>query len=272
MKRTLFFLFFLTYANVLLAQQQPIIRSDTVIPPQYRSINKTSDWNLLENEQKERLLLFPRSAIVLPFPFKNQLLWARDGNPLGILSNKKRTYFEVVNLKTQQIYHRINAGGVAIDDKLNTYFVKTDTPILTKHYLKYGISRDTFGLDDDNWQMFDSLGKPLTINTFRYPFRFHKGIGVGAVGDKFGVWRSDGTTIVPPQYDNARLNLSDNKVILYQQIGLKNWMLLAKAQTGKILIAAGRYDGISEFYGKYALVSLGEKVGLVDTLGRTSRI
>ena len=45
-------------------------------------------------------------------------------------------------------------------------------------------------------------------------------------------------------------------------------MLLAKAQTGKIQIAAGRYDGISEFYGKYALVSLGDKVGLVDTLGR----
>ena len=45
-------------------------------------------------------------------------------------------------------------------------------------------------------------------------------------------------------------------------------MLLAKAQTGKMLIVAGRYDGISKFYGKYALVSLGDKVGLVDTLGR----
>ena len=243
-------------------------QNQVLYPPQYRSIDKTRDWDLLENEQKERLLLFPRHAIVLPFPFKNKLLWAREGTPFGILSDEKRTYFEVFNLKTQQIYHRINAGGVAIDYFSNTYFVKTDTPILTKHYLKYGISRDTFGPDDDNWKMFDSLGKPLTTNAFRYPIRFWKGSGVGAVGDKFGVWRSDGTTIVPPQYDNVRLTLAGKQVVLYQQIGLKNWMLLTKTQTGEILIGAGRYDGISEFYGKYALVSLGDKVGLVDTLGR----
>ena len=30
----------------------------------------------------------------------------------------------------------------------------------------------------------------------------------------------------------------------------------------------GRYDGISEFYNHYALVSLGDKIGLVDTNGR----
>ena len=117
--------------------------------------------------------------------------------------------------------------------------------------------------------MFDAQGKPLTTNTFRYPILFLGGgdVGVGAVGDKFGVWRTDGSTVVPPQYKNARLCQNYRRIALYQNIGLKNWLQLIDL-TGKTVINTGRYDGISEFYGNYALVSLGDKIGLVDTNGR----
>jgi WG containing repeat len=108
----------------------------------------------------------------------------------------------------------------------------------------------------------------LTVNVLRYPIKFVQGVGIGAVGDKFGVWRADGTTIAPPQYKNARFVADYKRIVLYQNIGLKNWLQLIEPQTGKTLIGTGRYDGISEFYTDYALVSLGEKIGLVDTNGR----
>ena len=119
-------------------------------------------------------------------------------------------------------------------------------------------------IDDSNWRLYDSSAKPLTTNVFRYPIDFSNGIGIGAIGDKFGVWRLDGSTIVPPQYNNAQFN--SNRIILYQNRGLKTWLLMLD-KTGKMLVNAGRYDGISRFYGKYALVSLGDKTGLIDSLG-----
>ena len=115
--------------------------------------------------------------------------------------------------------------------------------------------------------MLNASAKPLTDKVFRYPIKFIDGVGIGAVEDKFGVWRSDGSMVLPPQYKNARFIANDERIVLYQNIGLKNWLLLVEPQTGKTLINTGRYDGISSFYGNYALISLGDKVGLVDTNG-----
>ena len=243
-------------------------------PPQYKIVKHETSWTLLENDAKERLLLFPESEKTVPFPYKNHLLWASGDCLLGVLYDENKQAYDIVNFKTQEHYQTITGGAVAIESKSGTYFVKTDTPVVHP-MLNWSdlprVSRDTFLIDDNNWKMFDAQGKPLTTNTFRYPILFlgggDIGVGVGAVGDKFGVWRTDGSAVVPPQYKNARLCENYRRIALYQNMGLKTWLQLIDL-TGKTLINTGRYDGISEFYGDYALVSLGDKIGLVDTNGR----
>ena len=246
-------------------------KNQVLYPPQYHVVYNLHNWQLLENDAKKRLLLFPQTEKILPFPFKQDLVWADAYCSIGILSDSKQTYFDVVNLKTLKKYHTIQNGGVAIDNASGTYFIKTDAPtlppILDEDALPE-VCKDTFVVDDTNWKMFDSLGNPLTNRVFRYPFYFAGDIGIGAVGDKFGIWRTDGSEIAPPQYENAHFMGFDIGIALYQNIGLKNWLLLLDPKTGKIRIGTGRYDGISRFFGKYALVSLGEKIGLVDTTGR----
>ena len=261
-------------------------KNRVLYPPQYRIVDNNYEWQLLENDAKQRLLFFPKTETSLPFLFKKQLLWASTTSPVGILMDEReerinnnadlKIHYDIVNLKTRETYQTIQNGAVSVDHKTGTYFVKNDAPIPTpkasndtdRIYKPY-VCLDTFVVDDNNWKMFDSLGKSLNINTFRYPINFIEGVGIGAVGNKFGVWRTNGTAVIPPQYDNAHWESSDaSRIILYQNIGLKNWLLLAEGETGKIRIGTGRYDGISDFYGKYALVSLGDKIGLVDTLGR----
>ena len=246
-------------------------KNKVLYPPQYRNIETGRGWQLLENDAQKRLLLFTETEVSQPFPFKKKLLWASDKCPIGILTDDEQTHYDVVNLKTFEKYHTIAKGGVSIDYYSGTYFVKTDPPtpepILSKYELP-NVCSDTFVIDDTHWYMFDSLGKALTTNAFRYPISFVDSIGIGAIDNKFGIWRNDGTVIAPPQYENAQFASGYTRIVAYQNIGLKNWLLLLEPKTAKTLIGTGRYDGISDFYGKYALVSLGDKIGLVDTMGR----
>ena len=246
-------------------------KNKILYPPQYRNIESGRGWQLLENDAQKRLLLFTDTEVSQPFPFKKKLIWASENCPIGILTDEENTHYDVVNLKTFEKYHTIAKGGVSIDYQSGTYFVKTDPPtpepVMSRYELP-SVCSDTFVIDDTHWYMFDSLGKALTTNTFRYPISFVDSVGIGAIDNKFGVWRTDGTVVAPPQYENAQFASAYTRIVAYQNIGLKNWLLLLEPKTAKTLIGTGRYDGISDFYGKYALVSLGDKIGLVDTMGR----
>lgn len=239
-------------------------------PPQYHVVQQGAAWILLENDAKEQTLLFTETEKSVPFPDKKQILWASGDCLLGILKTEGKEHLDIVNFKTQERYQTVRSGAVAIDAKSGTYFVKTDTPFINQK-LDWAnvpsISYDTFLVDDTNWKMFDATGKPLTTNTFRYPIKFINGVGIGAIDDKFGVWRADGSTLLPPQYKNARFTSNHRRIILYENRGLKNWLQLIDL-TGETLIGTGRYDGISEFQNNCALVSLGNKIGLIDTNGR----
>jgi hypothetical protein len=87
------------------------------------------------------------------------------------------------------------------------------------------------------------------------------------VGDKYGIWREDGSVFAPPQYESIKYDTKQQVFCLFQNIGLKNWLVMMDLK-GKILVGTGFYDGISAFYQDYALVSLNDKIGLIDTNGR----
>ena len=241
-----------------------------LLPPQYESIHNEGDWEILENKDEERLILFKNVGKVEPFRYSKTVKWVASNVPIMVLENENHKGFEILNRRTGQVYQNFDGGAVTIVDyKTGTYFVKTDTPRVAPIEDSDDLPRvcpDTLLIDDSNWRMYDALGKPLTDAIFRYPIDFYRGIGIGTIGEKFGVWRLDGSTVVPPQYPNARWTMDYERIVAYENRGLKTWLLLFD-RTGKTLVNAGRYDGISRFYGKYALVSLGDKTGLIDSLG-----
>ena len=243
--------------------------NNVLLPPQYKRIQNGGDWEILENKEAKRLILFKNVGKVEPFPYSKQVRWAASNVPMMTLEHEDNKGLEILNRQTGQVYQNFDGGAMAIVDyKTATYFVKTDTPVaalLEQGKLPY-VCSDTFLIDDCNWRLYNALGQPLTPTVFRYPIDFRYGIGIGAVGDMYGVWRLDGSTLLPPQYQNLRFEMDDQRFVAYENRGLKTWLSLFDRKS-KQLVKAGRYDGISEFYGKYALVSLGDKTGLIDSLG-----
>ena len=61
--------------------------------------------------------------------------------------------------------------------------------------------------------------------------------------------------------------MTQNHLGLFYNQGLIPTLILTK-NDGKIVVNSGLYDGISDFYGKYALVSVAGKIGLIDSLGQ----
>ena len=253
-------------------KQQFVVDSlrHVLLPPQYESVQSRDAWEILQNKDKERLILFKDIGKVEPFPYLQRVQWAASNVPIMVLHTVDYKGFEIHNRRTRQVYQKVDGGAVAIADReLGTYFVKTDTPNvdpIKNNLNSLIVCADTFLIDDSNWRMYDSTGKSLTTNVFRYPILFNEGIGIGTVADKFGVWRLDGSTVIPPQYENARWTMDYERIVAYENRGLKTWLLLFD-RAGKTLVNGGRYDGISRFYGKYALVSLGDKTGLIDSSG-----
>lgn len=255
-------------------------KSDIIVPPQYKVVSSYMDFDYLlrirlnniiviEDKQGNRKILFPNTNQNINYPFKQPLLWANTESSFVLLGKQyDSTGISIANLKTGNIIQRIESGGLSIGDvHTGTYFVKTNLPpSIPKGGKLPFIYNDTFAIDDNGWLMHDATGKQIAKDSFRLPISFHNGIGYGMIGEKYGLWKSDGSVIAPPQYENAFYDNRSGTFALFQNIGLNNWLVLFD-KNGKQLINTGRYDGISDFYGRYALVKKEGKIGLIDTLG-----
>ncbi len=264
-------------------------KGSIVIPPQYKTVadyvhrdntdrveyseygGVKNQIKIIENQKKQRKIFYAKEGLILDFPFLKPLYWTTATCPLVILGEYgKKTEFHVANLKTGQFVKDIAAGGVSIGDAQNgTFFIKTNVPPLPSEdnssQLRY-ISNDTLVFDDNGWLMYNASGQQISKDSFRFPIKFYENVGWGMVGEKYGLWQSDGTAIAPPQYENAFRDKNTGTFAFFQNIGLKNWLVLLDKK-GKMLVSTGRYDGISDFYGKYALVKNEGKLGLIDSLG-----
>jgi hypothetical protein len=243
-----------------------------VLPPQYETLNNDDSYRnngsylIVEAEKGKRKILFKNETELIDYPF--------EPFPEHISSSKNLILFEkekvmqIANLRQGKILHTITEGGIAIgSDSLDNYFI-SELPPIQDEDIKHTYSLiDTLSKHDRNWIWLDVNGKRLNTDTFRYPLAFEKGLGVGMVGDKYGIWREDGSVFAPPQYENIKYYTKEKRFCLFQNIGLKNWLVMMDLN-GKALVNTGFYDGISAFYEDYALVSLNGKIGLIDTNGR----
>ena len=97
---------------------------------------------------------------------------------------------EDVEWFTKKYYTRDGTLRVdVVSDSLynGTYFLKADTQkiIATIEYdNRPRVCADTFLIDDNDCRLYDSVGKSLTTNVFRYPIQFQNGVGIGASNNK----------------------------------------------------------------------------------------
>ena len=237
-----------------------------VLPPQYKALKSKELYRIVEAENGKRKILFNNETELIDYPFEAFPEHISESKNLILFQNKK--VMQIAHLRQGKIRHSITEGGIAIgSDSLDNYFISELPPIKKEDKKPQYSLNDTLSEHDRNWIWLDQNGKRLCSDTFRYPLPFKEGLGIGMVGDKYGIWREDGNVFAPPQYESINYDTENELFFLFKNIGLKNWLVMMDTK-GKTLVNTGLYDGISKFYQDYALVSFNEKIGLIDTDGR----
>jgi hypothetical protein len=272
-----------------------------VIPPQYKEIyqQKETDFKLVEDSLGNKKLVFLKTGRIVDYPFNYKIEIAVLESRIIVVKDKKEFSYGVVSTNGKELIPCNNYNIALADVGTSTFFVKNDTPIVNRLVNIYGraqterINSDKLMIEDANWFMYDSLGKKIDNQPFRFPIKFNAGIGIGKQDKGFNLYNTNGKIIEPfvknifknsqntegvdslknkkQKYQEGFNNIFSYKntgfyAFFYNQ-GITPTLILTK-KDGEIIINSGRYDGISTFYGQYALVSDKDKVGLVDSFGR----
>lgn len=250
-----------------------------ILPPQYKIVQEHNSMAMIvENEQQEQKILFKNDRDLIPYPFAALPTRISSNKSLVLfINNRQSDSLQIGNLKTGKVLDALPIGGIALgSETFDNYFVSRydaqkeyDKHTTQERSYRHVVKDDTLSYGDNEWLWYDSTGKRLRPDTFRYPLHFDdiNDLGIGMVGNKFGIWRADGSVFAPPQYESIRRDYNSNLFLLFQNIGLKTWLTILD-ETGKTYVKTGYYDGISPFYSAYALVSNGDKIGLIDTSGK----
>ncbi|MBL7813543.1 MAG: WG repeat-containing protein [Saprospiraceae bacterium] len=259
-----------------------------VIPPQYREVKgyKNDGYLLVENAEKRQKIVLKETGEVIDKPWRYEMALVHPKSRIMLVKDTAEITYGVVRKDGKVLKPCVNYGVALGDIETSTFFVKRDTPLIQRppkiDFYKNGydlisFKKDSLNIEDNDWFLHDVEGQLLNKQPFRYPFDFYKGIGIGVQGEDFNLYKTDGT-ILPPQYKNSKTGVPTgfnniisiepyNHYALFRNQGLVPTMIVTDSE-GHILVESGRYDGISRFYDKYALVSAEGKIGLIDTSGR----
>jgi WG containing repeat len=280
---------------------------NVLVPPQYKAVNgsNSSDYMLIEDDKKQRKLVFLDSGKLFDFPFTQTVAWASPNSKLIIVRDSAEVNYGVVTTDGALLAPCKNYGVAIGDVKAFIFFVKQDTPTISRPYYlgklqTVSVKSDSLNLEDNNWLMYDGKGALISDKPFRFPIDFNDGVGIGVKDDLFNLYKTNGSILTPfvknviarneategsqniredatppnvdsPQrtkgFNNIRRDEETEFYALFYNQGLSPTLILTKP-TGEIVVNSGRYNGVSNFFGKYALVSAANKIGLIDTLGQ----
>jgi antitoxin component YwqK of YwqJK toxin-antitoxin module len=271
-----------------------------VIPPQYKWLNghEHDDYALVLDEKKHKKLIFYATGAVVDFPFDYKIVLTNPKSRVIGVQDTATSNYGFVSTDGKILMPCNNFSIALADTNLSVFFVRHDAPKIeidtTEDDAALTISADTLSVEDENWFMYDGDGKLMDKTPFNFPIAFQNGVGVGRQNDVFNLYRHDGAILklwkaktsarfqTSPTlgdekgiytegssdgFSNIRRDRQTGFYTLYRNQGLTPSVILTKPD-GEIVVESGRYDGISEFFGSFALVSNRNLIGLIDSFGQ----
>jgi WG containing repeat len=229
--------------------------------------------------QNNRKLIFLQTGEVIDFPFNYSIVGSHPKSRVILVKDTAKVSYGVVSTKGKVLIPCVNYAVAISDPDKSVFFVKRDTPHFKEDRLFNNfafVNMDSLNEEDKNWMMYNADGQFIGTFPFRFPIDFKQGVGVGVQGEDFNLYKTDGSILTPfyangkpineQSYNNIWRVKPTDYYALFRNRGLTPTMTLAD-RNGQILVESGRYDGISRFYGKYALVKSSGMVGLIDSFG-----
>jgi WG containing repeat len=264
-----------------------------VIPPQYRLLlSPKSNYFLVEDAQKKQKIIYSATGRIADYPFTYEIIAAPATSKIIVVKDSLENTYGVVSTDGKMLVPCKNYGIAIGEAETSTYFVRKDTVVWAKDHdedLNFRLMMakcDTLNEEDSDWLLYNGDGKLMDAQPFRFPIAFRKSVGVGMKNNGFNLYKTDGSVVMPfvknatkaskigtyteGSSDGFKSIHVDPKLgfyTLFKNQGMTPIGILTKPD-GEILVESGRYDGFSNFYGKYAIVTAAGKVGLIDSFGR----
>jgi hypothetical protein len=242
-----------------------------LIPENYTNIVWTGDSLLATNPAGQRILIDKWS---------NQRFWIDQNRLVKDYPNQNLKIFQDLNTN---LYGATNSDGKRVFPFRYTAIQPAkNEPVLwaqkrVESYDSFSqAALDSLQIPDDPrpyfagkaWRMFDTLGKLLIINGFEHPFEFHNGLGVGQTEGKYGVWNTRGQMVIPPAYDLIVRSIAKKFFYLFRRVRENEYRIGFANVAGQIIIDANLMN-MSFFSGDYALVQVGDEIGLINQFGQS---
>jgi WG containing repeat len=183
-----------------------------------------------------------------------------------IVEDPKTRLLGVMNEKNQVIIPN-SMQAISVSEKNQLLWLKTIIPKLPIEVRSFYTEFDSCVLDDD-WMMYNLKGKPLNTYKFSMPIVFEKNVGIGRLtgSGRYGIWRNDGSIVLPPQYDYVLQDTSEGVFYIFKRWADSSFAVGYCDYSGKI-IKEPRFDKMSRFFGDYALVQTNAQRGILRKNG-----
>jgi hypothetical protein len=252
-----------------------------VLPPQYSIVSQYGKY-VIANDDKGIQWIFDDEGTKRPFltEYKIHLAQIKEGivivedpqkRTLGVVSPEGKV---IIPIRQYAVTALDNEDIIWVKEKSSPYV--DDKKKIPKTPLERRKTQPNYWLNssDNDWLMFNKKGEQLTTTTFAFPFKIHHNHGIGIIRlsensetYKAGIWRtSDGKNLLPPQYDQIYFSEFNRLYYIYKKdaVGMKVGVC---DTTGRIMIEP-KLDRIGFFYGEYAIIQEGGKLGLITRDGQ----
>lgn len=262
-----------------------------VVPPQY-SIVSWHDEYALAKDSTGKQYLFDINGKMRPFLGDYKVHLAQINKGVVIVEDEKTHKMGLVNpdgkILIPCVHHIISAV-----DTGNTLWVQTTKPEepLKKNAItfpSYSSRNQDLYLDsvlvinrnyalvaqDSGWQMYNTQGKLVTKTVFAFPLDISEGFGAGVIraespsqNPMMGVWKADGTNLIPPQYNHLFFDDFNRLFYLYQNDKSGKMRVGFADTTGKIILKPS-VERLGIFNGDYAIAQTEQGLGILMKNGQ----
>jgi WG containing repeat len=172
----------------------------------------------------------------------------------------------VIDLKDNTIIPNTMAA-ISVSESEKLLWLKTTLPNLPLDSISY---YDDFRSNplDEGWMMYNLKGKPLNTYKFSMPIAFEQNIGIGRLTEnkKYGIWQSNGSNLLPPQYDYILRDTSEGVFYIFKRWADSTLAVGYCDYQGKV-IKEPRFDKMSRFFGDYSMVQTNGEIGVIHKNG-----
>ena len=262
-----------------------------VVPPQYNIVSWHDEYALAKDTSGKQYL-FDINGKMRPFLGNYKVHLAQINKGVVIVEDEKTHKMGLVNpdgkILIPCVHHIISAV-----DTGNTVWVQTTVPKepVNKsdiNFPSYSSRNQDLYLDsvlllnqnyallpqDSGWHLYNTQGKLVTKTVFAFPFNISEGFGAGVIraespsqNPMMGVWKADGTNIIPPQYNHLFFDDFNRLFYLYQKDKNGKMLVGFADTTGKIILKPS-VERLGIFNGDYAIAQTEQGLGIMMKNGQ----